>query len=1079
MIKEGKGGTKQPQKEDRQLRKRVAKLEKAAAGAREALMESDEKLHRLSDAAFEGLAIHDKGLILESNNAFAALFGYELSEVVGMNALEFAAPGSRDLVRRNIISGSEEPYTAVGLRKDGSTFAGELRGKPIPYKGRRVRVTAIRDITDQQKAYEDLRRSEEKNRALLSAIPDLMFQLDKDGVFLSYKASKKEELYVSPEEFLGKKAGDVLPPDLAGRLMDSMAKALKSDEVQLLEYRLPISGSERDFEARMVAAGGESVLIICRDITARKKAGKALEAEHGRLLSIMDGIDEPIYVADPDTCEVLFINNKLREVFGDAVGRKCHEALQGLKTPCPFCTNDRIFGDNEGKTTIWEFCNRKNNRWYRCLDKAILWPDGRMVRYEMAIDITEQRRAEEEMRILAETAMELVELPPERDIYDFIGEKLRELVGEAVISVNSYDEKTGALEVRKVLGLAGEKLRNLDKLIGTRVSGMKFSRLDSEIKSQLTKGELVKVEGGLYEIFFRRVPKKACRAIEKLFSIKEIYSVGFKRGGRLFGNTTIAVRGGSELNKRLIGAFVSQASIVMQRRFAEEALAAERERLAVTLRSIGDGVIATDTEGRIVLVNKVAEQLTGWSQEEAAGKPLREVFPIINERTRKECENPVDKVVRTGATVGLANHTVLVSRDGTERILKDSGAPIRDRESRIVGVVLVFRDITRERKIEEELTKAEKLESVGVLAGGIAHDFNNILTAILGNIIVARMSGKPGEKAYDLLTEAEKASLRARDLTRQLLTFSKGGAPIRNPASIKQLVEETAGFSLRGSSARGVVKIPDDLWPVDIDEGQISQVINNLVINADQAMPKGGLVRVSAENVQVGSGHALPLARGKYVKLSIKDEGIGISMENLPLIFDPYFTTKQKGSGLGLAVSYSIVRNHDGHITVESSLGKGTTFQVYIPATEKEPPSKKKQAVPAFKEKVRVLLMDDDEMVLRSSTVMLEKLGCRVTAARDGAGVLAQYRKAKKSGRPFDVVIMDLTVAGGEGGREAIGKLLKIDPGARAIVSSGYSTDPILANFRQYGFCGCLAKPYGLAEMRSKISGVLSGEKSG
>ena len=1063
------------------MRKRIAKIEKAAAGKKKAgqsLKKSEGRILRLFDAAFESLVIHENGIILEVNNAFTDMFGYELPEVVGMNVLDFAAPESRDLVRKKFISGSENPYVAMGLRKDGSTFTGELRGKPIPYKGRRVRVAAIRDITDQQKAYEELRKSEEKNRALLSAIPDLMFQLDRNGAFLSYKAPK-EDLYISPEEFLGKKATDVLPPDIAEKIMDSMARALQSDEVQLFEYRLPVGGRERDFEARMVAGGRESVLIICRDITERKKAEKALEAEHGRLLSIMEGIDEPIYVVDPGTYEVLFVNNKLREVFGDVEGRTCYEALQGLKTPCSFCTNDRIFGDHEGKTYIWEFCNRKNNRWYRCLDKAIQWPDGRRVRYEMAIDITEQRRAEEEMRIIAETAIELVELPPERDIYDFIGEKLRELVGEAVISVNSYDEKTGTLEVRKVLGLAGEKLRKLDALIGTRVSGMKLSMLDDGIKNQLTRGELVKVEGGLYEVFFRKVPKKACSAIERLLSIKEIYSIGFKRGDRLFGNITILVRGDTGLNKHLIGAFVSQASIVMQRRLAEEALAGERERLAVTLRSIGDGVIATDTEGKIVLVNKVAEQLTGWSQEEAVGKPLRDVFHIVNERTRKECENPVEKVVRTGVTAGLANHTVLVSRDGTERILKDSGAPIRDRESRIVGVVLVFRDITRERKIEEELTKAEKLESVGVLAGGIAHDFNNILTAILGNIIVARMSGKPGEKAHDLLTEAEKASLQARDLTRQLLTFSRGGAPIRNPASIKQLLEETAGFSLRGSNARGIVKIPDDLWPVDIDEGQISQVINNLVINADQAMPKGGLIRVSAENVRIGDGHALPLAKGKYVKLSIKDEGVGISKENLPLIFDPYFTTKQKGSGLGLSVSYSIVRNHDGHISVESSIGKGTTFCVYLPATGKEPPSRKNQALPAFKQKVSVLFMDDDEMVLRSSSVMLEKLGCEVVTVKDGAGALATYRKAKKSGRPFDVVIMDLTVAGGEGGRETIGKLLKIDPGARAIVSSGYSTDPILANFRQFGFSDCLAKPYGIEEMRSKISGVLSGEKSG
>ena len=269
-------------------------------------------------------------------------------------------------------------------------------------------------------------------------------------------------------------------------------------------------------------------------------------------------------------------------------------------------------------------------------------------------------------------------------------------------------------------------------------------------------------------------------------------------------------------------------------------LAAEKEKLSVTLRSIGDGVITTDTEGRVILINKAAEGLTGWMQEEAAGRDIGEVFPLINEKTRDKCENPVEKVLRTGKVVGLANHTALIARDGTERIIADSGAPIRDRESRVIGVVLVFRDITEKQKMEEELLKAAKLESLGILAGGIAHDFNNILTAILGNISLSKMLVNPEDKLHHRLSMAEKASLQAKDLVQQLLTFSKGGIPIRKSASVADIIRDSTGFILSGSNVKCVFHFPDDLWPVEVDAGQISQVINNLVLNAVHAMPEGG-----------------------------------------------------------------------------------------------------------------------------------------------------------------------------------------------------------------------------------------------
>ena len=373
---------------------------------------------------------------------------------------------------------------------------------------------------------------------------------------------------------------------------------------------------------------------------------------------------------------------------------------------------------------------------------------------------------------------------------------------------------------------------------------------------------------------------------------------------------------------------------ITERRKAEKALAEEKERLSVTLRSIGDAVITTDFEGRISLINRVAELLTGWRQEEALGEPLEKVFNIINEHTRQRCDNPVAKVLESGGIIGLANDTVLVSKNGTELVIEDSGAPILDQQNKTIGVVLVFRDATEKRRLQDERQKVQKLESIGILAGGIAHDFNNSLTGIIGNISLAKYYAKPGDTVFEKLEEIERAAMRTKDLTQQLLTFSKGGKPVKEIVSIMKLLREAAVFTLRGSNVRCDFDLPENLWPVSIDAGQISQVISNIVINAEQSMPSGGIIEIKAQNNEIISPSILPSGPGKYVKISFRDQGIGIPSDHLKRIFDPYFTTKQKGSGIGLTVAYSIVDRHNGYITAESE-GVGSTFHLYLPAVEK------------------------------------------------------------------------------------------------------------------------------------------------
>jgi len=514
---------------------------------------------------------------------------------------------------------------------------------------------------------------------------------------------------------------------------------------------------------------------------------------------------------------------------------------------------------------------------------------------------------------------------------------------------------------------------------------------------------------------------------------------------------------------------------ISYRKKAEKALASEKERLAVTLRSIGDGVITTDMAGHVVLLNKVAERLTGWSNEMAAGRPLQEIFNIINEKTGEVCENPVEKVLSSGQIVGLANHTVLIARDGTERSIADSGAPILDSQSKIIGVVLVFRDVTEQIRTENELLKMKKLESIGLLAGGIAHDFNNILAAILGNINLALLDTGLSGKSKRLLGEAEKASLRAKDLTQQLLTFAKGGEPVKEAASLETVIKDSANFVLHGDMVACQYEIPEDLWLVDIDKGQVSQVIQNIVLNASHAMPEGGIIKIHCENLPSANIEIQPYVKsGRLVKISIEDSGVGIPPNLIDKIFDPYFTTKQAGSGLGLAITQSIISKHNGHITVISSLGRGTTFTIYLPASEKAQAEKNDTSAEAkMTSSARILVMDDDEMVREIAKEMLLQLGHEVVLAKNGTEAIQLYDDALNSDKTFDLAIMDLTIPGDRGGKEAVREVLARNPKAKVIASSGYSNDPIMANCQKYGFCASIIKPYLFQDLSKVINEIL------
>ena len=507
---------------------------------------------------------------------------------------------------------------------------------------------------------------------------------------------------------------------------------------------------------------------------------------------------------------------------------------------------------------------------------------------------------------------------------------------------------------------------------------------------------------------------------------------------------------------------------------SNSALVSEKERLAVTLRSIGDGVIATDVSGRVALMNRVAEILTGWNASEAAGEPLDRVFRTLDRHTRRPLIDPVTAVLSDTEPLAGGMPGLLIAKDGRELLVADSAAPIRDPEGRIVGAVFVFRDVTERERIEEQLRNTQKLEALGVLAGGIAHDFNNLLTGMFGFVEMAREHATETTAVTDYTSRAMAVIEKARGLTRQLLTFSKAGEPVRRAVHLERVVRESAAFVLSGSNVVANLRVDPDLWPCEVDEQQIAQVIDNLILNARQAMSAGGVVSIRLENQH----KQVEERQESWVHLSVQDKGSGIPRELWPKIFDPFFTTKAGGTGLGLAVVHSIVRRHGGYAEVGAAdSGTGARVDIFLPATpgavpRTSRPGTGQRATPAANA-ARVLVMDDEEYIRIFVQAALRRLGHEAVLARNDDEAVSLLEQSLREGRPIDLAILDMTIPGGPGGVEALKRLRAVAPDLPAVASSGYSADTVLAHPERHGYNDVLPKPFTLPDLEAVLTRVL------
>lgn len=533
-------------------------------------------------------------------------------------------------------------------------------------------------------------------------------------------------------------------------------------------------------------------------------------------------------------------------------------------------------------------------------------------------------------------------------------------------------------------------------------------------------------------------------------------------------------------NKELLGLIGIKRDITDTKTIKSQ-LEFENEKLNVTLESIDDGVITTDSDDNTILINKIAQRITGWSQKESVGKKINTILKITKRDTGEKVE-PITLKKISKAKIS-DNVYILKSRKGRKHFVEARVSPISSKNKEISGTVYVLRDITsiieaqdEKEKIETLIQQSQHLQSLGILAGGIAHDFNNLLTSVLGNISLVSLGfGKENEFAA-YLKNAEEAVKEASDLTKELLKFAKYDNPKKTITTIEKLIKETAEFVLRDSNSYCVFDIEKNLWATNIDTNQIKQVIENLIVNAVQSMPDQGKITITCSNLQIKNRNEIPgLKPGKYIKTSIKDHGVGISKEELPRIFEPYYSSQGlsniKGRGLGLAIDYSIIEQHGGIIIAESENKKGSTFTFFLPAANKK---NQEKPISNAEKKGKVLAMDDNENILKLTCRLLQKLGYQTVPVKNGKEAIEIFVEAIRSGEPFDAAILDLTIDNGMGAEETMAKLIEINPNIKAVVTSGYSNSPVIRNFKNYGFKAAIQKPYNLQVLSVTMQDVMT-----
>jgi PAS domain S-box-containing protein len=877
--------------------------------------------------------------------------------------------------------------------------------------------------------------SDKQYKALIENTPDIIMRFDRDYRHLYVSPSVKNIVDLDPEDFIGKSHRELgFPENICEICERGIGAVFESAEVFETAFVYEGKSGEVIFNWRVFPEFNQkglvkTVMSVARDITECKRAEEVLRNEKAFTEIALNSQLDTFFLFEPTTGKAVRWNR----AFNDTTGYT-DEEIAGMVAPDSYYSPEDL-----ERTGI--FIQEVLETGIGTIELELICKDGSKVptEYKVSVikdevgkpkyfisigrDITERKRAEEALRESEATI---------RSVFGVVPVGICIMKDRVYQSANkNWCESFGYPE-ESLLGKTTRMLYENDE---------EYQRVGQELYKQLLESGLTSVETRL------------------------------RRSDGVFRDVVLIAA--PLQSDDLEAGIVVVIHDVTERKRAEESLKESEEKFRMLSDFSPIGVFQTDADGRVLYLNDHWSLISGMQRKEALGFGwISALHPEDKPRVLADWKKCLKE------KTGWDGEFRFVRLSGEIRTVHTKTMPIRSTAGDIIGHVGANADITERKQLEEERVRAAKLESIGLLAGGIAHDFNNILSVILGSVSLANMMVQEECQVKESLEAAEKACRRAGDLTQQLLTFSKGGEPVKKTTALLGLIEEASGFTLRGSNVKIKHYISKDLWPCDIDEGQICQVIHNLLINADQAMPEGGTISISATNVTVGRNDRLPLNKGRYIKLTIKDKGYGIPKEDLSKLFDPYFTTKEKGSGLGLATTYSTIKRHGGYITVESELNAGTTFHIYLPASCKQVQEKEGERNDNTHTRGKILVMDDEQDLRDVISRMLEKMGHEVEFAENGTQSIKMYREAKDKSQPFDAVILDLTIPGGMGGRETMQRLLKIDPDVKAIVSSGYSNDPVLADFKEYGFNSKVSKPYRIEKIREVLQSVLK-EKNG
>ncbi|MFA7348644.1 MAG: PAS domain S-box protein [Desulfurivibrionaceae bacterium] len=753
----------------------------------------------------------------------------------------------------------------------------------------------------------------------------------------------------------------------------------------------------------------------------------------------------------------LWANKVIENLYGDTVGKICHQIYNQQEQVCPGCGVREVF-DLGKEHVITETMGRdKNGDLIYCEIIATPVRDAHgnvTAALELVLPITERKQKEKALAELLAFSQSLASTVDLNTLYRKVTSLSKELLDLDFSTLMLMSDDQSGLVIRDTLGFPEQTIGNYALLKGQGLSTHVVLTKKPAVVLDFQQETRFEIPSLVVEKNIRSALCVPMMLGEDIFGVL----IGHTLQPRVFGEEAISI----------YQSFANQAAMAIKNAMHMHSLQASEKKVRALFDNTNDAILIYSLDCHLLEVNRATCERLGYTRKELLALPITQLvappyIPLVKER--------VERLKNEGTAIFESAHR---KKDGSILPIEQSCSLI-DYDTR-TAILCVSRDISERKRIDEERLRTQKLESLGVLAGGIAHDFNNLLTGILGNLSLAKANLPETGVVAERLAETEKATLRARDLTQQLLTFAKGGAPVKTEASLAGLIQDAAGFAVRGTKAVCEYDFAEDLWLAEVDRGQLGQVLQNLVINAVHAMPEGGTIRLAARNLTVGKDE-LSLAPGGYVLITVRDHGLGIPPEHLAKIFDPYFSTKQNGSGLGLAVVYSVIASHAGHVTVESEPGKGTLFSIYLPSAGKSPLAEKPARIAALptKGQGKVLVMDDEELIRNVSTAMLRQLGYEAHAANDGEEAITRYLQAQKEGCPFDLVIMDLTVPGGMGGKEAITHLRQIDPRVKAVVSSGYANDPIMASFGEYGFCGVAPKPFSLQELSELLQMILTG----